>query len=183
MSSLKFACLWVSGMALLFLAPAANAQSSISGTVKDSSGAFMPGVQVEVASPALIEKVRSATTDGNGRFNVIDLRPGEYSVTATAAGFKTYKQDNIDLPAGTAVPVFIEMAVGATSETLTVQAESGRVDVESATHQQVLTREIQDSLPAPRNRSTRDRRTRSTPRARGATCRSISSVLRPQNRA
>ena len=139
------------GAGLFLLTPAAWSQSSISGTIKDPSGAAMPGVSVEVTSPALIEKSRSVTTDTSGRFNVIDLRPGGYAVKATAPGFKTYKEDNIDVPANTAVPLFIDMAVGSTGDTITVQAEAVAVDVENATHQQVLTREIQDAVPAPRN--------------------------------
>ena len=63
------------------------AQASLSGVVRDSSGAVLPGVTVEAASPALIEKVRTSVTDGNGRYQLIDLRPGAYSVTFTLAGF------------------------------------------------------------------------------------------------
>ena len=137
--------------AMLLLPGVATAQSAISGTVKDSSGAAMPGVTVEAASPALIERTRTVTTDGAGRYTIVDLRPGAYTVTATFAGFKTFKQEKIDVPADSSVPVFIAMEVGQTGETVTVQAEAISVDVENATHQQVLTREIQDRLPAPRN--------------------------------
>src|SRR5690349_20426992 len=59
------------------------AQATIAGSVKDSSGAVLPGVTVEAASPALIEKVRTTTTDGAGRYRIEDLRPGTYSVTFT----------------------------------------------------------------------------------------------------
>ena len=52
------------------------AQASITGLVKDSSSALLPGVTVEASSPALIEKVRTAVTDGQGRYNITDLRPG-----------------------------------------------------------------------------------------------------------
>ncbi len=111
----------------------------------------MPGVTVEAASPALIERTRSVTTDGAGRYSIVDLRPGEYTLTVRAPGFKTFKQEKIDVPADSSVPVFIGMEVGQIGETVTVQAEAITVDVENATHQQVLTREIQDALPAPRN--------------------------------
>src|SRR5687768_7678949 len=76
-------------LVLVFLCLAAStalAQSAISGSVRDPSGAVMPGVTVEVASPVLIEKVRSAVTDEQGRYTIIDLRPGVYSVTFTLAG-------------------------------------------------------------------------------------------------
>jgi hypothetical protein len=61
---------------LLALVPAvAFAQATITGTVKDASGAVLPGVTVEASSPALIEKTRSAVTDGTGTYRIVDLRP------------------------------------------------------------------------------------------------------------
>src|SRR6185437_14858392 len=72
---------------LLVLVPAmAFAQATIAGVVKDASGAVLPGVTVEVASPALIEKTRTAVTDGTGTYRVVDLRPGTYAVTFTLTG-------------------------------------------------------------------------------------------------
>src|SRR5678815_2892173 len=67
----------------------ALAQASLTGVVKDSSGAVMPGVTVEAASPALIEKVRSAVTDAAGLYRIVDLRAGTYSLTFTLPGFQT----------------------------------------------------------------------------------------------
>ena len=63
---------------IALVAPAASAQqaSGIVGIVRDSAGLAMPGVSVEAASPALIEKVRSVVTDGEGRYSLVDLRPG-----------------------------------------------------------------------------------------------------------
>ena len=66
----------------LMAAPSVFAQASITGTVRDTSGAVLPGVTVEASSPALIEKVRTATTDGNGQYRIVDLRAGEYTVTS-----------------------------------------------------------------------------------------------------
>src|SRR5579872_5945610 len=84
-------------LAVVLLTPsAARAQSGIAGIVKDTSGAVLPGVTVESASPALIEKTRSVVTDGAGRYEIVDLRPGTYSVTFTLAGFNTIKRDGID---------------------------------------------------------------------------------------
>src|SRR5262249_22722598 len=73
------------------------AQASLTGTVRDSSGALLPGVTVEASSPALIEKVRSATTDGNGQYRIVDLRAGEYTVTFTLAGFSTVRREGVAL--------------------------------------------------------------------------------------
>ena len=85
-------------LSVLFLFPAAAlAQAAITGVVKDVSGGVLPGVTVEVASPVLIEKVRSVSTDATGQYRVVDLRPGAYSVTFTLTGFKTVKRDGIQL--------------------------------------------------------------------------------------
>src|SRR5882762_5489666 len=70
---------------------------TIAGVVKDATGAVLPGVTVEVASPALIEKVRSGVTDGEGAYKIINLRPGTYSVTFTLTGFSTVKREGIEL--------------------------------------------------------------------------------------
>src|SRR5689334_3084407 len=88
-------CLLFAALALL---PAtAFAQASIAGVVRDGSGAVMPGVTVEAASPALIEKVRSVTTDGSGQFRIVDLRPGSYTVSFSLQGFTTVKREGIQL--------------------------------------------------------------------------------------
>ena len=72
---------------LIILPASAFAQASITGVVKDASGAILPGVTVEAASPALIEKERTAVSDGTGQYRIVDLRPGTYSVTFTLPGF------------------------------------------------------------------------------------------------
>src|ERR1700694_244921 len=94
--------------AVLLLPVAARAQSSMAGVVKDASGAVLPGVTVEAASPALIEKTRSAVTDGTGQYRIEDLRPGTYSVTFTLAGFSTVKRENIELAGSQTVTIPIE---------------------------------------------------------------------------
>src|SRR5678816_1289912 len=81
----------------LLLSASAWAQSSITGVVRDGSGAVLPGVTVEAASPALIEKVRSTVSDEQGRYRIVDLRPGTYSVTFALAGFSTSKREGLEL--------------------------------------------------------------------------------------
>ena len=82
---------------VVLLPSLAWAQASLSGVVKDTSGAVLPGVTVEAASPVLIEKVRTVVTDGNGRYQMTELRPGAYTVTFTLAGFNTVKRDGVTL--------------------------------------------------------------------------------------
>src|SRR3954466_8349045 len=85
-------------LASLALVPAiAAAQSVFTGTVKDTSGAIMPGVTVEAASPVLIEKVKSAITDESGGYRIVDLRPGTYTLTFTLPGFNTITREGIEL--------------------------------------------------------------------------------------
>src|SRR5262245_49908928 len=79
------------------LPAAAAAQGTITGVVKDASGAVLPGVAVEAASPVLIEKVRTAITDGSGQYRIVDLRPGTYTVTFALSGFTTVKREGIEL--------------------------------------------------------------------------------------
>src|ERR1041385_5828423 len=115
-------------LACLAFSRLAAGQSAIAGVVRDATGAVLPGVTVEVASPVLIEKVKSTITDPAGQYRVVDLRPGTYSVTFTLAGFATIKRDGIALEANFTAPVNAEMRVGAISETVTVAGETPVVD-------------------------------------------------------
>ena len=143
----------LAGLAMVLSLPlsAAAQTSAISGEVKDSSGAVLPGVTVEVASPALIEKVRSAITDGAGRYSVPALRTGTYSVTFTLPGFNTIKRENVELTSDFTATVNAELKVGAVEETITVAANSPLVDVQSITTRTVMTREVMDTIPTGRN--------------------------------
>lgn len=140
--------------AVLWLAPGgALAQSAISGFVRDTSGAVLPGVTIEVASPVLIERVRSAISDDQGRYTIIDLRPGLYSVTFTLVGFNTYRQDGLELPANFTATVTAELRVGALEESITVTGSTPLVDVQNTQRSTVVTRELMDAVPTARNYS------------------------------
>ncbi len=132
-----------------FLAPAAWAQqaSGIAGVVRDSGGLAMPGVTVEAASPALIEKVRSVTTGGDGRYNIVDLRSGTYTVTFTLPGFSTVVRDGIVLTSGFTGSVNVTLAVGAIAETITVTGATPVVDTQNVRQQHTLTTADLDALP------------------------------------
>lgn len=140
-------------MVVLFvlLVPAlVYAQGEIAGVVRDTSGAVLPGVTVEVASPALIEKLRSATTDGAGRYRIIDLRPGSYVITFTLAGFNTVRRPDVELSGSSVVTVDAEMRVGALEETVTVTGEAPVVDTQSTTRERVVSNEVANALPTSR---------------------------------
>ena len=110
----------------LLLPIAANAQSALTGVVKDTSGAVLPGVTVEAASPALIEKTRSTVTDESGGFKIVDLRPGIYSLTFSLEGFSPVKREGLELPSNFTMTVNTDLKVGALEETLTVTGHARR---------------------------------------------------------
>ena len=117
-------------LVLLALPAVAHAQSTITGVVKDTSGAVLPGVTVEVASPVLIEKTRSVTTDESGGYRIVDLRPGVYTVSFTLEGFAAVKREALELPSNFTMTVNADLRVGSLQETLTVTgAEIGRAHV------------------------------------------------------
>jgi hypothetical protein len=121
---------------------------SIAGVVRDTTGAVLPGVTVEVASPALIEKVRTTVTDEQGRYNVVDLRPGTYSVTFSLTGFRTVRRDGIEISVGFAAAVNADLSVGSVEETVIVTGASPIVDVQNARTQQVMKLEVLEALPS-----------------------------------
>jgi hypothetical protein len=149
MSKVKFLC--VAAFSLLVLVPGiATAQSAISGVVKDASGGVLPGVSIEASSPSLIEKVRTAVTDGNGVYRIIDLRPGVYTVVFTLGGFSTVRREGVELPDAFTATINADLRVGALEETITVTGESPVVDVQNPTQRNVLSNELSDALPAAR---------------------------------
>ena len=141
---LLFAC-------VLLFPEGAAAQSQLNGVVRDESGGVLPGVTVEASSPVLIEKVRTAVTDDQGRFNIVDIRPGVYRITFTLTGFNTVVRDSVEVPGGVAVTTNVDLKVGALEETITVSGQTPLVDVTQATRTQVLTRDLIDALPSTRN--------------------------------
>ncbi|HEY7171150.1 MAG TPA: carboxypeptidase regulatory-like domain-containing protein [Vicinamibacterales bacterium] len=143
---------WIFAALGLLLASAAGADAqSIAGTVRDPSGAVMPGVTVEASSPALIEKVRAVVTDGSGQYKIVNLRPGLYIVVFTLPGFTSVRREGIELTGDFTASVNAELKVGALEETITVAGGTPLVDVQSVTKQTVFTREVLDVLPAPRS--------------------------------
>src|SRR5262245_7405381 len=142
------ACVWFV-LAFLFATTAAFAQqtSGISGVVKDSSGGVLPGVTVEASSPALIEKVRTATTDGEGRYTIIEIPPGTYSVTFTLGGFGVFKREGLQIPSGFTATVDGTLRVGALEESITVSGAAPLVDTSNVRKQLVASADLLSALP------------------------------------
>ncbi|MGE3405125.1 MAG: carboxypeptidase-like regulatory domain-containing protein, partial [Vicinamibacterales bacterium] len=140
---------------LTVAAGSASAQTTtsgaIAGIVKDTTGAVLPGVTVEAASPALIEKVRSVVTDDQGNYKITDLRPGVYSVTFALTGFSTFKRDGLELSAGFTANISPAMAVGSVEETITVSGSTPIVDVQNVRSQNVISAKIMSEVPTSRN--------------------------------
>ena len=136
---------------LAFLPAEAFAQASIAGLVRDTSGAVLPGVIVEAASPALIEKVRSVSTDGTGQYKIVDLRPGTYTVTFTLTGFSALKRENIELTGSNTVTVNADLTVGSVAETVTVSGQAPTVDIQNTNKSAIISDLVQAALPSGRS--------------------------------
>jgi hypothetical protein len=144
-----FLVVWV--CAAVLLPTIAYAQAQIVGAVRDESGGVLPGVTVEASSPAIIEKVRTAVTDDQGRYRIEALRPGIYKLTFSLTGFSTVVREAVDVPSEVVITINADMKVGALEETITVSGETPQVDVQSASRTQVISRDVIDSLPVSRN--------------------------------
>src|SRR5687768_1526641 len=146
--------LWMGGLLALMcalLAPSLADAQSITGVVRDASGAVLPGVTVEAASPVLIEKVRTAVTDSSGQYRLTDLRPGSYSLTFSLAGFSQVKRDGVEVSGGATISINADLRVGGVQETITVSGETPVVDVQTSTRRQaVLDDSVIAALPASR---------------------------------
>src|SRR5262245_8361242 len=132
-------------------AAAQQAQASITGIVRDPSGAVLPGVTVEASSDVLIEKVRSGVSDGTGQYRIVNLPPGNYTVTFTLTGFSTFKREGIVLEGTLTASVNAELKVGSLQETITVSGETPVVDVQSARRQYVIEGTALQALPTSRS--------------------------------
>jgi hypothetical protein len=126
---------------------AQGAQSALAGVVKDATGAVLPGVTVEAASPALIEKVRAVTTDASGVYKIVDLRPGTYAITFSLPGFNSVRVENFDLRADFTATVNADLKVGELNETITVSGQAPLVDVQSTNRSAVYNKEALENLP------------------------------------
>lgn len=137
----------VLGLVLILPADVAAQDTSITGVVTDTTGAVLPGVSVDAGSPVLIEGSRTAITDSQGVYRIIDLRPGTYRVTFTLPGFRVVVREGVQLNTGFTATINIQLAVGAVEETVTVSSASPIVDVQSVVQRETITAETLETLP------------------------------------
>jgi hypothetical protein len=136
---------------ILALPLSAYAQASIAGVVKDASGAVLPGVTVEATSPVLIEKARTAVTDGAGQYRIVDLRAGTYTVSFSLVGFSTVRREDIELTGSFTAVVNADLKVGALAETITVSGETPIVDTQSVRRQTTISSDLITAIPSARS--------------------------------
>ncbi len=139
------------GAWLLFLPSSGFAQATLAGVVRDASGGVLPGVTVEASSQVLIEKARTAVTDGTGQYRLTELPPGTYTMTFTLSGFSVVKRENVEVSGSGVIPINTELRVGAIAETITVSGETPVVDTQTTRRQAVLSSDIINTLPATRS--------------------------------
>jgi hypothetical protein len=135
---------------LVFVPATALAQAVsgiIAGVAKDATGAVIPGVTVEAASPALIERVRTTVTDTQGEYKLVDLRPGIYTVTFTITGFNTVRRQDVEVTANVTANVNAQLRVGAIEETVTVSGQAPLVDVQNTNQNRTLSSTLVENLP------------------------------------
>jgi hypothetical protein len=126
---------------------AAQGLGTIAGAVRDTSGAVLPGVTVEVRSEALIEQVRSVVSDASGQYSIVNLPPGTYSVAFTLPGFNALRREGIRVLANFTATANAELAVGGLEETVTVTGEAPLVDTRRATTVRAVTPEVIRAVP------------------------------------
>jgi len=137
---------------MLTLAPAlASAQASIAGTIHDSSGAALPGVTVEASSPALIERVRTAVSDGSGVYRIVNLPSGTYAVSFTLPGFNVMRREGVEVAGNFNAQIDGNLTVGGVTETITVSGETPIVDVQSVRRQTTISSDVLTSIPTARS--------------------------------
>jgi hypothetical protein len=138
----------IAAVALAIFVPVTARAQAIGGTVRDSSGGVLPGVMVEASSPVLIEKARTAVTDGAGQYLITGLTSGTYTVSFVLQGFNKAVREGIELSAGFTANVSVQLSVGSLEETITVSGASPLVDVQNVSQQVAMNREFLDDIPS-----------------------------------
>jgi hypothetical protein len=144
---------YLGGLLVTTVAPAVaqSVSSTIQGTVRDESGGALPGVVVEVSSPALIGGTTSLVTRPDGSYRVTDLRPGTYTLVFSLSGFQTLRHEGISLSSAFTATLDVNMKLGAVEESVTVSGKTPIVDTTTAVSQAVITEELKDAIPMGRS--------------------------------
>ena len=138
-------------LALTLPVAAQEQTGSIQGTVRDTSGAVLPGVTVEAMNLTTGAVAATAVSDANGVFRFNNLRPGKYDVTGKLQGFTPAQVKNIDLRLGQILTADLAMAVGGVTETVSVTAESPLIDTKQGARQVSIKDEQIELLPKGRD--------------------------------
>jgi hypothetical protein len=144
-------CIALAAVLVLPIEARAQSEAGIAGVVRDTTGGVLPGVTVEASSPALIEKVRNVTTDSQGQYRFVDLRPGTYTIVFTLPGFGVVRREGIEVATGFTATINADLRPGALEETITVTGDSPVVDTQNTRSQVVLSREVLDTIPTGRS--------------------------------
>jgi hypothetical protein len=124
--------------------------STLTGTVKDSTGAVLPGATVNVSSPSQVGGVQTSVSDSSGIYRFPALHPGVYEMEVTLSGFKTVKQSNIILPLGTTITIDVPLAIASVAETVQVTGQTPVVDIKSSASNTSLPDAVLQNLPTGR---------------------------------
>jgi hypothetical protein len=138
-------------LALFLLMGGAAAAQTIAGVVTDSSGGVVPGVTVEARNTAQSQPPRTVVSDEAGRYRIVNLQPGTYTVTFTLEGFTPAARPGVNLTSDFTATIDMQLTLGAQTDTITVTAESPLVDVQSSAAPQTVTRDVLDVLPTSRS--------------------------------
>lgn len=140
---------------LMLMAGLLTAQSArygkITGTVVDAENVPLPGVQVEISSPALISAKRLTTTSESGKYVFLNLPTGTYQAAASMEGFKTSLLGNIQISADAVATVDFTMQLGAVNESITVSSEVPLIDTKTSNVQVDLDQNMLTKVPTSRD--------------------------------
>jgi len=121
-------------------------RATITGRVLDGSGALISGATVKAVNSGTNE-TNTATTDASGVYSIPFLRPGQYTVTVTQAGFKTAVRSNISLAISQVAGIDITMEVGQLTDSITVEANAAVLETQTASRSGVIDTKTIADLP------------------------------------
>ena len=125
----------------------AQTRSMMTGAIRDSSGAVLPGVTVTLTGPNLLGGPKTTVTNQDGVYRLPELTPGTYDLTAELQGFQIVKRTGLQVPFAATLTVDVMMPVGTVTETLVVSASTPGVDVKSAIAAPTMTKELIENIP------------------------------------